>query len=110
MINFIIENYKFILAAANLVFTAILILLTIFKKKVNVIDTIKQYILEELPILIATAEETYEEGSKKKDFVLGMMIRFIKQKFDIVDGSIYTKFIEDNIERILCTPQKKGKR
>lgn len=104
LVLFIQNNWQNIL---TLVLTFATLLLTIFKKRIKVVESIKQFILERLPLFIDTAEKLFEDGEKKKAFVISQIVQLVEKTFGC-DIDEYVDFISDSIESILATPQKKG--
>lgn len=109
MIDFLITYWKEILDVLILIGAVVLYILK--KKPVNVLDTIKEVIIELLPLAINKAEESGAAGSDKK--VLAAQYVFDALKI-LGYGAYpelketYGKFIDEKIEVILSTPQKKG--
>lgn len=103
--EFIIENWKWLLEIA---FAIAGILVVVLKRKVKVFDSIKEIILSVLPAYISVAENSFDDGQVKKSFVLSSIQEFLENKFGNIDMDLYIDFIEDSIESILSTPQKKG--
>lgn len=83
------------------------ILVSLLKNKVKVIDSAKEFILDNLPILIKTAEGLFDSGSKKKEFVLSSMMDLLYESFPTIKATAYQAFISKSIEKILSTPEKK---
>lgn len=99
MKEFVIQNWKTLVVLA---FAIAEVILLIFKKTIK-LDTTKEKILNSLPVCIHLAEQLFESGSLKKDFV----IKTVKEIFSL--DSSFDSFIGSAIEKILSTPEKKGK-
>jgi len=109
LVLFIQTNWQGI---ATIVIALATLLITILKKKVKIIDTIKEFILTKLPGLISSAEILFKKdivsfGVEKKSFVIEAMKKLILDEFGCTADK-YVSFISDSIESILATPQKKG--
>lgn len=109
MINTIIEfvkaNWTWIIEVLTLL---IVTLITIFKKKVSVIDTVKGTILEVLPVFIAAVERD-GDGPAKKEEVLKSVKTYLTRIYPEIKVDQYVSFIKKSIEAILATPQKKAR-
>lgn len=85
-----------------------LIIWIVRKRPVKVVDTFKEKILAQLPIVIAKAEEEIGPGNGEKK--LQFVIDFFTWQFDqegLKLSDSYLKFIKMAVEQILSTPQKK---
>lgn len=78
-------------------------------KKPKIVDSFLQQTLELLPLIISQVEK--EVGSKngvfKKCLVINKAISFYKAIGGTAD---IQKYLENQVETILCTPQKKGEK
>lgn len=90
-----------------LLIDVVLLFISIFKRKVNVFDGTKEFIMEHLPTCIVLSEKIGQTGSEKKSACVSLMYDLMR-KAGIDDVEYYEAFIKQNIESILCTPQKKG--
>lgn len=90
-----------------LLIDVVLLFISIFKKKVKFADAAKEFILEHLPTCIVLSEKIGISGESKKENCLFMMNDLL-EKAGYPCPSRYEKFIKEQIESILCTPQKKG--
>ena len=102
VLNFLIDNYQILVVLAISIAN---LFVCLFRKKVKVVDSVYQFILERLPTYIALAEVTLTEGKDKKSFVIQSILGDIAATFGSTGD--YIEFISDNIEKILCTPEKK---
>lgn len=100
MKEFLISNWQWI---ACLVVGTIELFFVIFKKSTKV-NTIREKILDLLPVCISLAEEFIGagNGSTKKSFALDLVKKLLK-----LDDS-NDAFISSAIESILSTPEKKS--
>lgn len=103
IIDFVKANWTWIIEVLTLL---IVTLITIFKKKVSVIDTIKGTILEVLPQFIAAVERD-GDGAAKKQEVLDCVKAYLIRIYPEIKVDQYVSFIKKSIEAILTTPQKK---
>lgn len=90
-----------------LVIDTIVFFVSIFRKKVNICDAAKEFILEHLPTCVVLSENINKSGPEKKKNCVFMMMDLL-EKAGYPAAVRYQKFIEEQIESILCTPQKKG--
>lgn len=108
VINFIKEYWR---EVAYLTLLLIILLVSLVKKKVNVIDTIKGYVTEILPQLISKAEDKYGagNGASKLEYVVQTTITLLMREFSLssIQAIPYKAFIKKSAEAILSTPQKK---
>lgn len=104
-INFIKNHYELIISFFLVLFSFIL---TLVKKKpsINLIDSIKAYIVEILPILINKVE-CPGNGSTKKNLVLKLIQEAIVKKFNFYDFASIEQWCSEQLENILSTPSKK---
>lgn len=102
--DFIAENWKILLAIGLAVAN---LLVCIFRKKVKVVDSIREFILDHLPMFISSAENLFSKGSDKKHFVVDSIDRLLHVNFG-VGIEDYIDFVDLAIEKILSTPEKKG--
>ena len=108
-LKFVCDHYHVLIYLA---FGIVVTLVTVFKKKVNVIDTIKGFIAQSLPDAINEAEKRYGSGhgQEKLSFVLDLLVSYISEKYDLPEATVirlYHSFIHKSVESILTTPQKK---
>lgn len=107
--NFIVNYWRLILEGVLVVFLFILQLI----KKRPVAYTYKDYIssaLSLLPYWIKTAEQSFNDGSMKKSYVMEHAFKYVSTK--VLMTELQQKECRDTIsniiEAILDTPQKKG--
>lgn len=103
MKEFIIKYWHELLGLALLL---IVTLLTLFKPKVKVFDSIKMEILKILPGLINVVEHP-GDGSTKLVQVIGAVNAYLSKLYPDFKVGSYDEFIILAIESILSTPQKK---
>lgn len=100
-------SYELMAALLLLVIDLAVFFVSVFKKKVKFCDAAKEFILEHLPTCIVLSEKVGLAGDEKKKQCVYMMEELL-EKAGYPVPSRYEKFIEQSIESILCTPQKKG--
>lgn len=102
MIDFIIENWKFLFCCLLALIEFFVILL---KRPVK-IDSVKDRLAQILPLYIEYAERFFmykpKSGLDKLNFVLNGVKDLLR-----IDSKDYDAFIIESIERILSTPTKK---
>lgn len=105
LFDFIKNHYELI---GSIILVLISFILTLVKKKpsFNLMDSIKNYILEMLPIWIISVECT-GKGSLKKDLVLNLIKEAIAKKFSFYNFSSIEEWCSNQVENILSTPSKK---
>lgn len=104
--QFVCEHYY---AIIELVLLLSVLFVMIFKKKVKIHDTF-EIVLFTLPDIIVEAESKYTDGPSKFGYVFNRCIELIQfithqEKQKILDE--YTSLVNEAIENILTTPQKK---
>lgn len=107
ILNFIQTYWREILEVVTLLSTFLVFLC----KKVKVENpSIISFIDDVLPQAISTAEASIGAGNglEKKKAVIDALLKAIKNSFHGINEKKYKKVIEDKIEIILSTPQKKG--
>lgn len=105
MKEFLFNNWRFIVV---IVLDILVFAFTLCKKRIKVVDSMKEYILSILPDLILSAESTFLNGYDKKKIVVDGVLELLRQQFPSlnINNSILS-FIDKNIELILSTPKKK---
>lgn len=110
MIEWITENPQLFICLVGIALDLVIGLLVIFRKiKVNSSDSIKHLIDENLPGFINVAEESELDGPYKLGFVVSNVLSKIRKYIKKSDWLYYKCYIEDRVEAILSTPQKKEK-
>lgn len=105
MKEFIIEHYHELI---SLVSAVIVILITVFKKKVKIFGSIYEEILRIAPYWIQEVENSELKGEKKLNECVACIKAQLGTSYPGVNLDFYTKFIKQSVENILSTPQKKG--
>lgn len=109
MKTFIVENWYYL---ALLVIGLFNIVLAFCKKaKVNLTDSAFEQLLVRLPVMIRQAEETGKAGVDKKAAVLTYALTWLSEitgKSSEVVLKAYSEKVDQAIEEILSTPEKKG--
>lgn len=73
-------------------------------------DQFKSFILEVLPVVINQTEITTSGAENKKELAVSLTTQLLAEKYGSIKKatmSKLTKYISDNVETILSTPQKK---
>lgn len=108
-VDFVVKYWKYI-SIGLVIF--INLLLFIFKKKpvANIEDRFLYDVLSQIPSWIVEAEERFDDGKEKLAWVLHQVYLYASHS-GLTDSElgIYTPLFTQYIERILSTPQKKGK-
>lgn len=106
--EFIVRYWKYISIAIVIIIEVLIILIK--KKPVKVIDGVKSAILASLPDYIAEAEAKFGKGKgeEKLKYVVAKCLLDLKNAQPELDCSLYIDLIQDAVESILKTPQKKG--
>lgn len=113
MIDFIVENYDFILKVIMIVLEVFAFLVIVFKK--NKKNASLDSVLAALPSIVAKVEQKVGSGNgeEKKRLVIDIALRLYKKLTGVeVDSSKFSTIVRDislSIEDILSAPQKKGK-
>ena len=100
-------SWELLAALLLLLIDTAVFFVNVFKKKVAICDSAKEFILEHLPTCIVLSEKVGEDGNKKKNNCVLMMEELLL-KAGYPCPTRYSDFIKSQIESILCTPQKKG--
>lgn len=112
MKDFLLNNWYYILVAALAVISFIASLIISIKKKgsSNIIDSIKEAVLENLPFWCVLSEGL-NGGEAKKDNVLSLGIALVSKmlgrNLTADENDYFIAFISEHLEKILATPQKK---
>lgn len=112
MKDFLIQNWYYILVAALAIVSFIASLIISIKKKgsSNIIDSVKESILENLPFWCVLSEGL-QGGETKKENVLSLGIalasKLLGRKLTADENDFFVAFISEHLEKILSTPQKK---
>lgn len=97
-------------AALSLIFNVISAIIG-GKKKTNILDSVKEDLVEWLPIAINIAEVNGTTGTNKKSDVILKSLSFVSNKLGrklTDDEQVYfSSFVGKQLEMILSTPQKK---
>lgn len=106
VLNFIIQYWKEILTVLGIIITVVLYLVK-RRPKVNLLDTIKEDVLELLPVLINKVE-CDGNGQRKKTAVVELVNKYLQKKYQVQLSPYLADWLSDAIESILTTPTKKG--
>lgn len=108
IVEFLQENWRFV---AEIVLTIAVLLISLFRKKVNIPSTGLTQVLKRLPGYICDAESQFPvgHGQEKRELVLGWCKADLKLAYHddpLVD--FFMNIVEVALENILATPTKKG--
>ena len=106
VIDFIVEHYELLILLAACLLDVILFLCGVFKKKKK---EPLAFVVESLPDLINLAEKSGGLGSEKLCFVVETAKEMMYKAIGCKPSDVDIKLIEELVEKILSTPQKKGK-
>lgn len=110
IISFIVENHNLLILLAACLLDVILFLCGVFKKKRNI--SLEEILLR-VPHLVFLAEQRFGKGNGdlKKKTVLGILVDMyeVDTGVKVLPGSSVYAAFEHQIEKVLETPQKKGK-
>ena len=112
MIDFIVKNWDKIIIVSVAVagFIASFVLAQKKKGKSDIIGSIKEALLENIPFW-ATISEGLSSGQAKKENVLSLGIALVSKMLGrnptADENDYYLAFISEQLEKVLATPQKK---
>lgn len=111
MKEFLIANWYYIVLAFVAVAGFISSLIVSLKKKSgNLFDSVKEALLENIP-LWAVLSESLASGEDKKNNVISLGIalasKLLGKKLDADEVNYFSSFISEHLEKILAAPQKK---
>ena len=112
MKEFLLNNWYYLLIGfiAFSSFIASLVLSIKRSKGANIMDSIKEALLENIPFW-ATISEGLATGHAKKDNVItlgvALVSRMLGRKLSAEENDYFIAFIGEQLEKILSTPQKK---
>lgn len=110
-INWIMQNYQLVVAIIGVVCSFVSLLILIFRKKIKVCGSSLTSCLFKLPDFINQAEALKLTGAEKYTMVLSLALNYLAtlDNTSISEASSkYTAEVDEAIEKILSTPQKKG--
>lgn len=110
MIDFILQWKDIIVYAFLVVLALVQVFIVVFKKPVKTIDTLKETICAIVPKAINLAENgvIFDNSSDKKSVARRLVLTYLhEQGFDDEIIIQHTNFVDDFIELVLSTPQKK---
>lgn len=107
IIQFIVENWRYLVDFAGVIICVVLFIVR--KRPTKLVDGIEELLLKVLPSAIIYAEQKVGagHGDVKMTEVLALCSEYIKERYPDVNFGMYTKFIKEQVEYILSTPQKK---
>ena len=103
--EFIITYWREILTVFATIITVVLYLVK-RRPKINLLDTIKEDVLELLPVLINKVE-CNGNGQRKKNAVIELVNKYLQKKYQVQISPYLAGWLSDAIESILTTPTKK---
>lgn len=106
VLSWFVQNYELLILLGACVLDVILFLVGVFKK------TKKEplaFVLESLPDLINIAEKSGRLGQEKLCFVVESAKEMMYKAIGCKPSDVDCRLIESMVEKILSTPQKKGK-
>lgn len=111
MKEFLINNWYYLVLALVAVAGFISSLIVSLKKKSgNLFDSVKEALLENIP-LWAIMSESLAAGEDKKNNVISLGIalasKLLGKKLDADEVNYFASFISEHLEKILAAPQKK---
>lgn len=112
MKEFLSQNWEKVIIVAVAVLSFIASLIITIKKKGsnNIIDSIKEAVLENLPFWCVLSEGL-NGGESKRDNVLSLGIALVSKmlgrNLTADENDYFVAFISEHLEKILATPQKK---
>lgn len=109
ILDFIVNNWKVLVFACCFLVEIILIIISLFKKRVKVADDISSVLLQ-LPQFINDAESSGLSGSDKLALVFRKCLELLEISSGLSVSTLMAKYgdlILDSIEAILSTPKKK---
>lgn len=111
MKEFLINNWYYLVLAFVAVAGFISSLIVSLKKKSgNLFDSVKEALLENIP-LWAVLSESLASGEDKKNNVISLGIalaaKLLGKKLDADEVNYFSSFISEHLEKILAAPQKK---
>lgn len=106
VISWVSSNYEIVILVAACVLDLVLFLFGVFKK--NKKEPLA-LVLESLPDLINIAEKSGRLGQEKLCWVVESAKEIMYKAIGCKPSDVDCKLIESMVEKILSTPQKKGK-
>ena len=110
MVDFILQWKDVIIYAFLVLLSIVQVFIVIFKKPVKTIDTLKEIICAVVPKAINLAENgvIFDNTSDKKSVARRLVLTYLhEQGFDDEIIIQHTDFVDNFIELVLSTPQKK---
>lgn len=111
MIDFILKYWQLILACFTACVDCAVLVVALLKRKVKIVDSAFEKVLEDLPNIIVAAEVTGLKGTDKLSVVvssaISILCNLLGKDEDYVETHYLTR-LTNAIESILKTPQKKG--
>lgn len=113
MLEFLKDYWNLIFDAFCVVLFIVSVVIAFIRKrknKLNFLDSVKEALLENLPTWIILSENL-KEGKDKKNNVISLGVAFatklVGRELSPDETSYLVAFIENGLESILSTPQKK---
>lgn len=113
MKDFLMKNWYFLIAALIMILSFTVSLIFALKRnkgKINLLDSVKEALLENIPFW-AVISENLVSGEDKKNNVISMGIALVSKmtgkKLSEEETSYFVSFISEHLEKVLAAPQKK---
>lgn len=111
MEEFLLKNWYFIILAMLAIISFIFSVVVAMKKKgTNILDSVKEAILENIPFWTVISEGMASGVDKKNNVIsLGMALasKMLGRNLTADENSFFVAFISEQLEKVLATPQKK---
>ena len=105
-----LKEYWLMIVYGAMILGALIVAIWKKRGKLNLLDTIKAFILGELPTWISYSENLKGSTVKLNNVVslaLASVKKFVGRDLNAEEEAMFIAFITDNVEKILATPQKK---
>lgn len=110
MADFILQWKDVFIYAFLVLLSIVQVVIVIVKKPVKTIDTLKEIICAIVPKAINIAEKgvSFDKNSDKKSIARRLVLTYLREQgYDDEIILQHTSFVDDFIELVLSTPQKK---
>ena len=106
MLEFLQNNWKWIVEILSIVITFVVLLL---RKRIKLTDSAVQEVLKKIPGWIVEAEKTGFTGQEKLLYVLNFALQYLESKYGefVWNDKTVKAMLIDFIEAVLETPTKK---
>lgn len=111
MLEFFKQNWYSLVVVALAIGTFLIAIVKALKNKSsNILDTVKEALLESIPTWAIISEELSTGEDKKSNVIaLGIALasKLLGRKLSADENSFFISFITEHLEKILAAPQKK---